>query len=39
MTTLNTVQAVKAGQIRAIAVTTEKRLPYLPDVQGLPEAG
>jgi tripartite-type tricarboxylate transporter receptor subunit TctC len=39
MTTLNTVQAVKAGQIRAIAVTTAKRLPYLPDVQSLPEAG
>lgn len=39
MTTLNTVAAVKAGQIRAIAVTTEKRLPYLPDVQALPEAG
>jgi tripartite-type tricarboxylate transporter receptor subunit TctC len=38
-TTLNTVQAVKAGQIRAIAVTTEKRLPYLPDVEALPEAG
>jgi tripartite-type tricarboxylate transporter receptor subunit TctC len=39
MTTLNTVQAVRAGQIRAIAVTTEKRLPYLPDVQALPEVG
>jgi len=39
MTTLNTVQAVKAGNIRAIAVTTEKRLPYLPDVQSLPEVG
>jgi tripartite-type tricarboxylate transporter receptor subunit TctC len=39
MTTLNTVAAVRAGQIRAIAVTTEKRLPYLPDVQALPEAG
>jgi len=39
MTTLNTVQAAKAGQIRAIAVTSEKRLPYLPDVQALPEAG
>jgi tripartite-type tricarboxylate transporter receptor subunit TctC len=38
-TTLNTVQAVKAGQIRAIAVTSEKRLPYLPDVEALPEAG
>lgn len=39
MTTLNTVQAVKAGNIRAIAVTAQKRLPYLPDVQALPEAG
>lgn len=39
MTTLNTVQAVKAGRIRAIAVTTAKRLPYLPDVQGLSETG
>lgn len=39
MTTLNTVPAVKAGNIRAIAVTTEKRLPYLPDVEALPEAG
>jgi tripartite-type tricarboxylate transporter receptor subunit TctC len=39
MTTLNTVQAVKAGHIRAIAVTTEKRLPYLPDVEALPEVG
>jgi tripartite-type tricarboxylate transporter receptor subunit TctC len=39
MTTLNTVAAVRAGQIRAIAVTTPKRLPYLPDVQALPEAG
>jgi tripartite-type tricarboxylate transporter receptor subunit TctC len=38
-TTLNTVQAVKSGQIRAIAVTSEKRLPYLPDVEALPEAG
>jgi tripartite-type tricarboxylate transporter receptor subunit TctC len=37
MTTLNTVQAVKAGRIRAIAVTTSNRLPYLPDVQGLSE--
>jgi tripartite-type tricarboxylate transporter receptor subunit TctC len=39
MTTLNTVQAIKAGKIRAIAVTTVKRLPYLPDVQGLGETG
>jgi tripartite-type tricarboxylate transporter receptor subunit TctC len=37
MTTLNTVQAVKSGRIRAIAVTTANRLPYLPDVQGLSE--
>lgn len=39
MTTTNTVAAIKAGQIRAIAVTTEKRLPYLPEVQALPEVG
>ncbi|HSV83068.1 MAG TPA: tripartite tricarboxylate transporter substrate binding protein [Ramlibacter sp.] len=39
MTTLNTVPAIKAGQIRGIAVTTEKRLPYLPDVEALPEVG
>ena len=37
MTTLNTVQAVKSGRIRAIAVTTANRLPYLPDVPGLAE--
>jgi tripartite-type tricarboxylate transporter receptor subunit TctC len=39
MTTLNTVQAIRAGKIRAIAVTTPKRLPYLPDVEALPESG
>jgi tripartite-type tricarboxylate transporter receptor subunit TctC len=39
MTTLNTVQAIKAGKIRAIAVTSQKRLPYLPDVPSLPETG
>ena len=39
MTTLNTVNAVRAGNIRAIAVTTENRLPYFPDVEALAEAG
>ena len=39
MTTLNTVQHVKAGNIRALAVTTAKRLPYLPDVESLSETG
>ncbi|RZL88926.1 MAG: tripartite tricarboxylate transporter substrate binding protein [Variovorax sp.] len=39
MTTLNTVPAIQAGKIRAIAVTTPKRLPYLPDVEALPESG
>lgn len=39
MTTLNTVQAIKAGRIRAIAVTNAAPLPYLPGVQGLAETG
>lgn len=39
MSTLNTVQHVKAGNIRALAVTTAKRLPYLPDVESLSETG
>jgi len=39
MTTLNTVQVIKAGKVRAIAVTTPRRLPYLPDVPGLSETG
>jgi tripartite-type tricarboxylate transporter receptor subunit TctC len=39
MTTLNTVQAIKAGKIRAIAVTNAQPLPYLPGVQGLAETG
>ena len=39
MTTLNTVSFVNAGKIRAVAVTTEERLPYLPDVQSLPQTG
>jgi tripartite-type tricarboxylate transporter receptor subunit TctC len=26
------LQHIKAGTLRALAVTTEKRLPYLPDV-------
>ena len=39
MTTLNTVSFVNAGKIRAVAVTTEERLPYLPDVPSLPQTG
>src|SRR5215470_9252058 len=33
------LQHVKAGAIRAIAVTTDRRLPYLPDVPTIAELG
>src|SRR5437016_6694359 len=33
------LQHVKAGTLRALAVTTEKRLPYLPDLPTVAESG
>jgi tripartite-type tricarboxylate transporter receptor subunit TctC len=33
------LQHVKAGTLRVLAVTTEKRLPYLPDVPTIAESG
>ncbi|AHG64121.1 Bug family tripartite tricarboxylate transporter substrate binding protein [Advenella mimigardefordensis] len=39
MTTLNTTQAIKSGKIKALAVCTASRLPYLPDVPTLRESG
>lgn len=39
MTTTNTVPQVQAGNIRALAVISDERLPYLPDVPALPELG
>ena len=38
-TTLSSMPAIKAGKIRAIAVTSAARLPYLPDVPSLAESG
>ena len=39
MTTTNTMAMIKAGRIKPIAVTTARRLSYLPNVQSLPETG
>jgi tripartite-type tricarboxylate transporter receptor subunit TctC len=39
MTTLNTTQVIKSGKVRALAVCTSARLPYLRDVPSLPETG
>jgi tripartite-type tricarboxylate transporter receptor subunit TctC len=39
MPTLNAVPFIKAGKIRAIAVTTLQRVPDLPDVPSLSEGG
>ena len=33
------LQHVRAGSLRVIAVTTEKRLPYLPEVPTIAESG
>jgi tripartite-type tricarboxylate transporter receptor subunit TctC len=38
-TTLSSLPAVKAGKIRAIAVTSAARLPYLRDVPSVAESG
>ncbi len=35
----STLKFIKAGQVRALAVTSEKRLPFLPDVPTLTELG
>jgi tripartite-type tricarboxylate transporter receptor subunit TctC len=39
MTSLSTVPFIKSGKIKALAVTTAHRLPYLPDTPSLTEIG
>lgn len=38
-TAIGSVQRVKSGQLRALAVTSSSRLPDLPQVPGITEAG
>ena len=38
-TTLSSIPAIRAGKIRAIAVTSATRLPFLPDVPSVAESG
>ena len=37
--TTNTTQQIKAGKVRAVALTADKRLPSLPDIPTVGEAG
>ncbi|WP_275586895.1 tripartite tricarboxylate transporter substrate-binding protein, partial [Serratia marcescens] len=33
------IEQIRAGRLRALAVTTARRSPFLPDVPGMAEAG